>query len=290
MTERVLVATHSRFIYWDGEKKHVLLKRPHENALYYGITWNEKEIYVAEGAANSRNSRYHIFDKDLNRVGELPIGKGISDPHQILWWSGKLYITSAAQDSVFVWDGKSIRRIFWMKMGEPRLHPNSVWCDGEKFYVVEHRYREMPKRIRVFNLDFEVVGCIEITKKGFLKSRPRGCHNVYIENGILYMCSPNVIVRHDLISGKSRPILFSFLAREAHRVTGMARPPGRFIIGLQRVAVRTERGKGDSAFLVMNDDFEVLDTVPMKGAGGVNEVRAIDGPDLAHNRIECPFH
>lgn len=286
--ERLLIATHARVVFWDGEKQHDLFKHEHGHTVFYGITWNEKEIYIAE-SGSARHCHFHIFDKNLNRIGELPIGEDISDPHQILWWDGKLYVTSANQDSVFVWDGETCRQVCWWEENEPRMHPNSVWCDGEKFYVVEHRFKEMPKRIRVFNLDFEIVDCIELTKEGFVKARPRGCHNIYVENGVLYMCSPNVIVRHDLTSGKSEPIRFSHWAREARRVTGMARPPGKFIVGLQRVAVKEKRGEGNSAFVVMDDDFKVLDVVPLKDTGGVNEIRAVDGPDLAHNRIECPF-
>jgi len=291
--ERLLIASYNRVILWDGESQRVLLRHGrnhgHKHTVFYGITWNEKEIYIAE-AGGARHCHFHVFDENLNRVGELPIGRGISDPHQILWWDGKLYITSANQDKVFIWDGgKKCREAFWLKAGEPRQHLNSVWCDGGKFYVVEHRYKEMPKRIRVLNLDFEIIDCIELTREGFAKSRPRGCHNVYVEDGILYLCSPNVIVRHDLASGKSEPIRFSHWAHEARRVTGMARPPGKFIVGLSRVAVREKRGEGDAAVVVMDNDFRTLDVVPLKDAGGVNEIRAIDGPDLAHNQIECPF-
>lgn len=39
---------------------------------------------------------------------------------------------------------------------------------------------------------------------------------------------------------------------------------------------------------VISDIPHILDVIPLKDAGGVNEIRAMDGPDWAHNRIKCP--
>lgn len=200
-----------------------------------------------------------------------------------------MYIASANQEKIVVWNGKDCRDVKWREREEPAQHLNSIWCDGENFYVVEHRKREMPKRIRIFDLDFEPMGCIELLRNAFIKERPHGIHNVYIEGGILYTCSPKAFVRHDLISGHSEPIVPCKLVNEAHYVRGLARVPGKFFIGLSEAKVRSERGEGDSAILVTDDDFNVLDILPLKDTGGLNEIRAIDGPDLAHNGMVCPY-
>jgi len=65
--------------------------------------------------------------------------------------------------------------------------------------------------------------------------------------------------------------------------------PGRFFFGLSEAKVRNERGEGDSAVLVLHDDLEVDGVIPLKDTGGLNEIRAVDGPDLAHNGMECPY-
>lgn len=288
--ERILISTYQQVILWDGKTQRAVLKghkRPYTT--YYGITWNEEHIILSE-SGDVRHSTYHLLDGNLERVGELPIGQGISDPHQILWWGGKLYITSANQDKVVIWDGETCRSVRWRKPGEPHQHLNSIWCDGERFYVVEHRHREMPKRIRIFDLEFESVGCIELTGKGFAKTKPRGIHNVYIEDGILYGCSPKAMYKYDLSSGEHTPISIGYLGKAAHRMHGLARVPGKFFVGLTKLVVtRSDRGKSDSAVLVLGDDFVPVGKLLLRGVGGVNDIRAVDGPDLAHNGIRCPL-
>jgi len=290
MMERILIAAHQRVVLWDGKTQHTILKghKRSKYTTYYGITWNEEHIFVAE-SGNARHSTYHVLDGNLERIGELPIGRDISDPHQIYWWDGKLYVASADQDKIVIWDGESCRDVRWSEPGEARKHVNSVWCDGERFYVVEHRYREMPKRIRIFNLEFESIDCIELTAKGFVKAYPRGIHNVYVEDGMLYGCSPKAMYKYNLSSGEHEPIRISRVAESAHRMHGLARVPGRFFIGLSRIAIRSERGRGNSAVLVLDDDLNVMKEIWLKDAGGINEIRAVDGPDLAHNRMRCPF-
>lgn len=288
--ERILISTYQQVILWDGKTQRIILKG-HEHqgyTTYYGITWNEEHIIISE-SGEARYSTYHMLDGNLERVGELPIGQGISDPHQIYWWNDKLYIASADQDKIVIWDGETCRDVSWNKPGEPRKHVNSIWCDGERFYVVEHRYREMPKWIRIFDLDFEPVDCIELTIRGFVK-RPRGIHNVYIEDGILYGCAPKAMYKYDVSSGEHTCIPIGNLAKAAHRIHGLARVPGKFFIGLTRIVeVRSDRGKGNSAVLVLNDDFVPMGKLLLRDVGGINDIRAVDGPDLAHNGIRCPF-
>lgn len=286
--ERLLIATYNKVILWDKGQNTVWKGRASpEYHNFYGISWDEERIYVAEGG-HTAHSTIHVFDKNLNRQGTLPLSRCAGDPHQIYWWDGKLYVASSAEDRIVAY-GETFQSFQWKRSGESTLHVNSIWCDGERFYVVEHRKREMPKRVRIFDLDFSPIDCIELKEDGFIKKRPHGIHNVYIEDGILYTCSPRAIVRHNLSSGESRPVIPHRLVNEAHYVRGLARVLGRFFVGLSEVKVRVERGEGDSAVLVLNDDLTVDDVIPLKDTGGLNEIRAIDGPDLAHNQVRCPY-
>jgi len=286
---RLLLTTYKRMILWDG-KVHVVWEA-HERPdfhNFFGITWSNSEIYVADGG-HTGDSVYHVFNGDLNRVGRLPIGDGIPDPHQIYWWDGKLYIASAKQDSIFVWDGtEEPEQIRWRQPGEPTQHLNSIWCDGGAFYVVEHRKRVVPKRVQVLNLHFEPLHKIVIPDDAFVKAKPHGIHNIYIEDGWLYTCSPKAFAAFHMETGVTRTIT-SRIIQEAHYVRGLARVPGKWFVGLSEAKVRSERGEGDSAVLVLNDDLETIDLLPLQDTGGLNDIRAIDGPDLAHNRMECPY-
>lgn len=288
--ERLLISTYNKVILWDGKSNTIWSRRGHRDYHnFFGITWSEDHIYVAEGG-HVGHSLYHAFDGKLNREGTLSIGSGIADPHQIYWWRGGLFIISAKQDRIFLHTSSTLQEIHpWKKKGEPTLHLNSIWCDGNLFYVVEHRKREMPKRIRIFDLTLKPVGCIELRREAFVKAKPHGIHNVYIENDVLYTCSPKALVRHDLSSGESEPIIPCRLMNEAHYVRGFARTPGKFFIGLSEVKVRSEREEGDSAVLVLDDEFDVLDVLVLKDTGGLNDIRAVDGPDMAHNGVECPY-
>jgi hypothetical protein len=286
---RLLISTYKRLILWDGQAHTAHEGYSHKKYHnFFGITWNEDEIYLAEGG-HAGHSCYHIFDGNLKHKGKLPIGKGIGDPHQVYWWDGNLYVASAWQDTIFIWDGEAIRRVYWKKVGEDNQHVNSVWCDGEHFYVVEHRKRVMPKRVQVFNMDFEPLHKIVIPDDSFMKITPHGIHNVYIESGILYTCSPKAFVWYDIASGESEPVQPSPWVRAAHYVRGLARVPGKWFIGLSEAKVRSERGEGDSAVLVLNDDLEKIDLLPLEDTGGLNDIRAIDGLDLAHNKVRCPY-
>ena len=292
MTERLLISTYNQIILWDGRARVIWDERggpTYHN--FFGITWNEDEIYVAEGG-HTGDSIYHVFDEELGHVGLLPLGRPpptacISDPHQIYWWGGELYITSAHADTLWIWYGGGLEPVRWGEEGEPTLHLNSIWCDGKNLYVVEHRKREMPKRVMVLDLCANPLHRIEIPDGAFVKRKPHGIHNVYIEDGWLYTCSPKALVAWNLDSGVTRTVT-SRLIQKAHYIRGLARVPGKWFVGLSEAKVRSERGKGDSAVLVLNDDLEQIDLYPLQDTGGLNDIRAIDGPDIAHNGIECP--
>jgi len=287
---RLLISTYKRLVLWDGKAHTVHEGHSHEDYHnFFGVTWNEDEIYLAEGG-HVGHSCYHVFDGDLNkRKGGLPIGKGIGDPHQIYWWDGKLYIASARQDAIVIWNGtEEPEQMRWRQPGEPTQHLNSIWCNGEAFYVAEHRKRIMPKRVQMLNMDFEPIHKVVIPDEAFVKTRPHGIHNVYTEDGWLYTCSPKAFVSFEMDTGITRTIT-SRTIREAHYVRGLARVPGKWFVGLSEAKVRGERGAGDSAVLVLDDDLEAIDLLPLQDTGGLNDIRAIDGLDLAHNRVRCPY-
>ena len=288
VSERLLIATRNKLILWDGIPHIILENRmPDKYHDFYGITWDHENIYVSERLLRN-HCLIHIFDNKLNHKGTVPLGVSIGDVHQIFWYDEILYITNTQRNQILLWGGRSARAVEWKKPDEPHLHLNSIWCDGEKFYVAEHRKKEIPKRIRVLDLDFKPIGCIEL-KGDFIKDQPDGIHNVYIENKMLYTCSPQALVRHGLVSGLSEPIVPHRLMDDSHYVRGLARVAGKFFIGLSETKVRTERNRGDSIVLVTNDDFNILDVLLFKDTGSIHEIRAVDSPDLAHNKVMCPL-
>jgi len=294
--DELLLATYNRLILWDGKPRTIWDKRGHPDLInFYGITWDENVIYVTEGGhpKPSKASLIHKFDGGLNHVGQCYTGPAILDPHQIYWRDGKLYVANTGKDNIVVIrnleKSQEQETIQWvvLEIGDT-IHVNSIFSQKRRLFFAEHRKKRMPKRIRVFSLGHELVETIELDA-GFVKTKPHGIHNVYVEGGYLYTCSPNALMQHNLATREMRAIVPSPLMREAHYVRGLARSSSRWFIGLSEVKVRSERGKGDSAVLVLNNDFETVDLLPLRDTGGLNEIRLVSALDLAHNGVRCPY-
>lgn len=287
--ERLLISTFNQLILWDGKQN--IIREGHRvkgHHKYYGITWNEKEIFVVEGGRPGATifSLIHVYDKKLKHKRILPFGDEILDPHQAYWWDGILYVTNTTFNRIDAWDGFQTRHINWYPPDyKEHEHINSIWCDGKRFYVVEHRKTKLPKRIRIFDLGFNTL--LETIKLDcFDKAKSYGIHNVYVEKGALYVCGPDGLIRV-----KKRVKIFcpSALAQQSHYLRGFARTKKHFFLGVSEAAVRDKRIKGDSAVLVLNNKLELIETIYLEGTGNLTEIRAVDGPDLAHNRIRCPY-
>jgi len=290
---RLLVSTRNKLLLWDGEPHYIREKLPgirysiwHH---FYGVTWSTEEVYVTEQLALHRGV-VHVFDEEMQHKGQLPLEERLEAPHQILWWEGGLYITDASRDGLMLWDG-STRIAEWSVPEEGVIHPNSVWCDGERIYVAEHGKAKMPKRIRVLDLDFNVVGCIELPRHVFPESLRlfHGIHNVYIERGVLHTLSPQSVIRYELESGESDYVDLSGYVDSPHYTRGLARTEGRFYVGLSEMKERGERDEGGSLILVTDDEFNVLDILTLELTGGLHDIRPIDSIDFAHNRVRCPL-
>ena len=213
----------------------------------------------------------------------------LKTPHQILWWGGLLWMANAIPGQVLVWDGVGVKVLRWQREDGFPLHPNSIWCDGELVYVLEHRGPKMPKWVRVLDMDFETVRSIKITGRMFKRKRGiHGVHNVYVENGMLYMLSPSGVMRLEMESGKSDFTVLNRVGSEEYYVRGLARTD-RFYIGLSEIREREERAEGGSFILVTDDDFNVTEMMRLEGTGALHEIRVVDGVDRAHNRIPCPY-
>lgn len=289
MAERLLITTRNQILIWDGDTQCVWEKCV-QNSFhnFYGATWDTENIYVTE-RVNQRRGIIHVFDKEFNRTGQLPLNPHA--PHQMYWWDGILYITDCSQgDRLLLWDGSDARIVQWQRPDGHRLHTNSIWCDGERFYALEHRGTKVPKWVRVLDLSFNSIDHIALTREMFPQRKRvlHGAHNVYAEDGTLYVYDPTAILQYDLTSKNCRAIVPHQLMNTRY-ARGLARVPGKFFIGLSEARRRSERWKGDALVLVTDDDFNTLDVLSLENTGSLQEIRAIDGPDLAHNRIRCPW-
>jgi hypothetical protein len=234
-----------------------------------------------------------VFDKEFSFKETLTFGKELGVPHQALWWGGVLYVTDTdhEKDRVLLWDGEDIQTIRWPQWEEHVIHPNSIWCDGEAFYVVEHGGSGFPKWVQVLDLEFNPLERIELPKSIFPEPSRifHGIHNIYVEEGILYTLGPTSVVWYEIASGESDHVFFTQYMDGPFYNRGLARVKGKFYIGLSEIRERRKRAQGNSFILVADDNFNVLNILKLELAGGLHEIRAIDSLDLAHNRVKCPL-
>jgi hypothetical protein len=277
---KLLISTYAHWLLWDDGRVQILReghgKRPGD-FVYFGCSWNRHTVFVCEGSTDCQN-RVYTYDARGRCTGQLPF-TDIKGPHQCYWWDGSLYVANTQRNRVEVWGRGGVRHIRWAKETRDTEHINSIWCDGEQFYVVGHRWKFQPKKIWVFGLDWKLRRVIDIV----VREETPGMHNVYIEDGVLYTLGPRDVIKYDLRTGDDTR------TRTGYYLRGLARVPGRFLVGASQKCERKGRAEGDSQFHILDDDLNLLETVTLKDTGGITEIRAVDPPDLAHNGLPCPM-
>lgn len=283
--DRLLIGVMGKVIYWDGEQANTVFKT--QGKRVYGITWNREHIFVAVGR---RRGEILVFDGQWKSQGAIPLYDGPRDAHQMLWWDRTLYIAEPGREAIAYYRDGETKRIGWQGRfcGErEKPHVNSVWCDGQRFYVTEHWRRLLPKKIRILDLEWRPQGVLVIGEEILGNGPDNGIHNAYVENGWLYTLGPGRLIQLSLSSGEV--IAHQIEGPWPFYLRGLARTEDAFYVGMSQFSrVRIARAKGKSAFAVLNNALEVRKIVTLKDTGQVHEIRALAG-DRAHNGIKCPF-
>jgi hypothetical protein len=289
-------------------KQGIVTSVHHGFGPYYGITWDEKYIYlVARGA--QRVPRFTGMEKILvlkpnfDWIGEFQ-GLQLFKLHQIHYFNEQLFICNTGRNTLDIVTGKaaddeyatnplgSINYAIQKLNMDPGKDPlparalagdslwiNSVWTNEDGIYVVEHR--RGPSKIKHINTKFELLG--EQTGMG------DKMHNVYIEDGKMIVCSSEAgcIIIRDLSTGKDKTIDTSRYDLGIPR--GLARTEDRWYIGISKRVPRGERHLAlDGAVLAFDDEFNLIHKTILKNVGQVHEIRAMTGLDRAHNGIPFP--
>ena len=241
---------------------------------YFGATWSPDRIFVAARNWTGRGEGTLIltYDGKLNQVAEDRLPE-VREVHEILWHGGIVYICDTGHDRVLAWDGRETKAVYEATQTmEDHSHVNNIWCDGERFWVSELRAR----RLRAFDLEWELLETIPVEYE---------VHNVYEEDGTVYMCASN---RGCLACLVSEPIFIDVSSGEYAYARGLARTKSRFYVGLSSVSKHGSRGEGGCCITVLDSGLGKIDEIRFEGTGDLHTIRAMDGIDLAHNRIPCP--
>ena len=280
MTGSLLVSTSTALVLVEHGRVHTV----HTGAgIYFGLTWDRDHVFVL-----CRNNQRHgpvrrlfgqtstleVLDKNFVHVDTVAC-HSVRDPHQAIERDGAIYMANTGRDRIEVYRGGAFSRINWTGQHRDVHHINSVWFTEQSFYVLENNKLESSS-VRIFDLNWQSERTVRLGQ---------GAHNLYRSGNHLYTCSSATrrMLRHDLASGEELEVS---VADRQWVPRGLARGPGCFYLGLSAEGTRAERHGGHPGRVVATDEqFAVLDTVEIAGAGQVNEVRLVSDLDAAHNGV-----
>ena len=253
--------------------------------IYFGLTWDRDFVYVLcrNNLAHGRLRRLfgyrvtmEVLDKSFRRVDSIPC-PSIHDPHQAIERQGSIYVANTGRDRIEVYRDGAFSSIDWTGEGKDVHHINTVWFDDTSFYALENNKQEQ-SIARVFDFDWRATHDIPLGL---------GAHNILRQGQTLVVCSSldRAMLRYDL--DEEATAQFSLLGKN-WLPRGLSKGKDRFHIGLSAEGTRSERHGGMPGKLICTDEeFEIIDTIDLEGAGQVNEVRLISELDAAHNGV--PF-
>lgn len=275
-----IVAGYRSLVLVHNNKCNVVLND--HNTLYYGITWDNNYIYLG-----NRNYSYYntgiisVMNSDYKVIDQVP--GTFPQIHQILYANEKLYITVTMHNSIAIFDGQGTVVKNWTSTIKDLNHINSIWFDGEYFWICYHNKVTSDKVFyssQIIKMDKELTSIIEFFE--FSKD----IHNVYMDGEWLYTCDSksNKFCALNIHTKEQKFVDIGMWLR------GLAVTDDYIIVGGSIIGkTDKERENGDAKVYLLNrDTLEVLDTKLFKDVGAVTEIRVVGEQDYAHNGIKFP--
>lgn len=255
--------------------------------LYYGISWDENNIYLLARSGKRRQGHPDIvtLDKNYSTVRKIIDGSFL-DAHQIYCDGPNLYVTSTHLNCVEVVNlstGVSVQKN-WTKCKSDINHINSIFKDGDEFWVIYHNWTSktgLPSEAVKVDCDLSK----EIVKYRLADS---GClHNVAKVDNLIYTCSSasHALLVYDLDTNsvvKNIPL--------GYWLRGIGISDDYIVLGSTSVSEnRKGRLTGDSEiYLLDRKTFDVIDIKTLKDTGSIYDLRLAGCEDYAHNNIDYP--
>lgn len=244
---------------------------------YYGVSWSDDRIFIAHSPPDTMKPQVRILDKELKDIGAVP--GSYPGVHQILFSSGKLYITVTDYNRVDIWDGSVIVPVNWTEHITDINHINSFAFTGGAFWACHLNFVAQGKH------ETSELVCLR-PDMSVSRKIPVGndIHNVFVDGGSIYTLSSSDgdLLVIDKYTGVER--------RRVHIgawVRGLAVTDRYILIGASPVAARPTRADGKSeVYLLGRDSLCILDVLCMNSP--INELRVIHEPDYAHNEYLFP--
>ena len=280
-TRRLLVSTSRYLLNVDILKKNISVVND-KYGLFYGITWDNENIYVAARwypeyiplISRFERPRLLVLDNNLKLLDVVKINNKADGLHQILYINKNLYLTCSKQDSILV--GTVNDFSVWYPSTEQKDHNqdthhfNSIWHHNGKIFLLGHN--RGPSDVWVFPQDTQ-----ELINKTSIGNH---AHNIWFEDGFLTVCDS----RNGRIFSDEKGVLCE--TGEFPRGAIIAKDFN--VIGLSGIAGRSNRIHTEGKLNIYSKNWKLLDQISLGRCGQVCEIRSLDGDDEAHNGLPSP--
>lgn len=306
---KFLVTTHKSLSIVDNGKLFDVWKP--EAGLLFGITWNHSNLFVL-CRNGGRQESIEIFDKSLNHVDRFcPQEEDrIRGGHQIYLHprSHILYIMDSNNRQISMIDATfdNIVHYKWPNATE-WTHVNSIYSHMSSLYIIEHNGGDPPSNLVILNSR-------DMKEKKRIKGIGLHCHNVYldpIEQSLTTLSSMEYGIKEididDTDKGYGRLKRYKrieALGLPRWYTRGLSRTKECWVVGLsmhvemapdywkmsekEHERKRKERMNCQvGGAVVLDNDWNIIEEIPINNRGQVHDIRIISEPDLAHNGI--PF-
>jgi len=274
----LLLGTSKALIFIYNDIPYYIFK---DNKIYYGITWDEEYLYIAERL----KSTITVIKKD-GSIQYMTFPFMLLELHGLYYYNGILYAVETGKNSIIYIDNNYYiaKRFVHNNTIKPDNHINTIWSDENFIYVLEHNNTEKTgilSRVVKYDYDFNVIE--EIDNMGVAS------HNVFIHNNYMYVCSSmgEGIIKMNM---KTREKEFIDTSKYCTGLTrGIAFVDDRIYVGISKFSNRKERHLGGNAvILIFDNEWNYIDQLNLGDVGQLLEIRAVSGIDKCHNGIPFP--
>jgi hypothetical protein len=239
---------------------------------FFGLTWNEEKIFLGRRSQEGKNDVVEVYDKQWNRLSVIPYF--FSDLHQVhiikfsTYPKNRVYIVESNTDTIYEWDEHNLYKRFSSNNKDGSYHINSVWNDGQCFWLCCHNWASKMDRSSFFlklDKDFKI---IDKYNYGI------DAHNIFIDNTFLYTCSSfeQTFNRLNLNTKESLSIPIAGFTR------GLAATQKYFLVGASPKKNHKDRISDSDCrvYLIDRKSFEIVDYINFEKIGLNVDIRIVD--------------
>ncbi len=284
-----LIGTHSNLISFqtdvesllDAEKPEDFVGTPtkiaiiESGSLYYGIAYDGEHVWVAKWLPNEEVIIYDLLTKKV-----LPFEAPLKSVHQITYANGGLYICNTHYNGIVyksLTTGEEHTYTLGGAFEHDYAHPNSLWVDGTRVYVLLHNKGFRASEIaalRHYTTGFDTGFRSEIR----YRLPTRDSHNIRFDRSLLTFNASvdSRVTQMDFLTGN---VLRSIPLGSSDYLKGMATVGDMMLVGGTEKVPEYERY--DSTSVVNIFDYRrtgYKGAVDLGPVGCVNEIRRV--PDV----------